>query len=266
MPNLLLISHEVIERLNLGLIDISLKHSWSYLTRPIIFDTLTPSMNHKITLSLIIAITLFLSVTQPVAAYGYGTYNSYNGSSQSSVIINKTIYNPATKTLVENMGNGDYLFSPKESVTFNLAITNNGTETIKTIHVTDVFPTLVTFTAGPGVYNAATNTVTLDMGELTAGQTRNITLNAKVKDTAHLPSQASSCAQNRATANDSVDTTAFCVKNTTLTTANTTKGGLKLYTTPAIKHTPATGPEMLYMLGAFPALFGGLFLRKKATA
>jgi hypothetical protein len=59
----------------------------------------------------------------------------------------------------------------------------------------------------------------------------------------------------------STDNSQFCVEKSVATT----KGGLPVYPAPAMSQTPATGPEMLPLLGLIPGALGGLILRRKAS-
>jgi hypothetical protein len=72
------------------------------------------------------------------------------------------------------------------------------------------------------------------------------------------------CVVNQAKAtsgkNSSSDISQVCIQNS----VPTTKGGLPVYPAPNMSQTPATGPEMLPLLGLIPGALGGLILRRKA--
>ena len=145
-----------------------------------------------------------------------------------------------------------------------------GNVVINKTTVKDTLPQFVSFVSGPGSFDSNTKVLTFDVGNLAAGESRTFTIAAKVADADKLPSnQGITCVVNQAmsTADNnqqSSDNSQFCIGKPVL--GETTKGGLKVFPSQPITKTPATGPEMLGLLGLIPSAITGFFLRKKTSS
>src|SRR5689334_2814534 len=91
---------------------------------------------------------------QPI--YGGGT-----ACQPTSIVVSKTVLNPKTNTYVHDLGIADPQFHPGDNITFQIAVTNTGSENIGPVRVADVFPAAVTFVQGQGgvgTFDTTTNT------------------------------------------------------------------------------------------------------------
>ncbi len=184
-----------------------------------------------------------------------------------NISINKTVQNPTTGSFVDNLSVNDPKYSPTSTVNFQITVTNTGSGNISSTTVKDTFPNYVTFVSGPGSFDSNSKVLTFTVGNLAAGASQTFDVSAKVADQNSLPAdQGVTCVVNQAnaTSNDnqqSSDNSQFCIEKPT----STTKGGLKVFPAPAVVTTPATGPEMLPLIGLIPGGLFGIFLRKKTN-
>ncbi len=184
-----------------------------------------------------------------------------------NVLINKTVQNPQTGSFVDNLNINDPKFAPASSVKFNITVTNTGSSTINKTTVKDTLPGFVSFVSGPGSFDSNTKVLTFDVNDLKAGESKTFTVTAKIVDGGQLPSdQGITCVVNQALATSengqqSSDNSQFCIQKPVL---GETKGGLKVFPAPAVTTTPATGPEMLPLIGLIPTGVFGFILRKKS--
>jgi len=196
---------------------------------------------------------------QPV--YGGGQTCITTGN----LIINKMVQNPQTGQFVDNLSINDPKFSPNQSVTFQISLTNTGGTTIQQANIRDIFPGFVGFTSGPGNFDQNSKTLSFVTDNLNPSETRNFTLVGKVFDTNQLPAnQAITCVVNQATATTNngqmnQDNVQFCIEK-----GVTTKGGFPVFPPPKVVTTPPTGPELIPLVGLLPAGISGWFLRKKS--
>lgn len=236
--------------------------------------------------------SLFLLATSTVSAAGanpttkpcqpvYGTYGQYGGSCPPGiVVINKTVQNPDTKALVDNLGVNDSRFSPEETVSFRITVTNTGQSLLEKVTVKDVLPQYVTFVSGAGNFDADTKTLTFDVLNLNPGESRTFSLAAKVVMSSDLPSdQAVICIANQVNAaalSQTVgDSSSFCIEHQIPgkkggqpveqpAKPTETKGGQKIFPKPEVTTTPETGPEALVLFGLLPLGALGRLLQKKS--
>jgi len=226
----------------------------------------------KFILSLFLSSVLFITVNASASAdtscqpiYGGGETCVQVGN----VFVNKTVLNPQSNSFVDNLGINDPKYSPSSNVTFHITVTNNGGETISKVTVKDVLPQFVNFVSGPGSFDSNTKTLTFELGDLKANESRTFTVVGKTAAQDNLPSsQGITCVVNQAisTANngqESSDNSQFCIEKPVL--GETTKGGLKVFPAQPMAKTPATGPEMLPLFGLIPSGALGFFLRKKTN-
>lgn len=197
---------------------------------------------------------------QPV--YGGGQ----NCITTGTILVNKKVQNPQTGQFVDNLGTNDTRFSAGQAVNFQITLTNTGSTVIPQTAIKDTFPGFVDFTSGNGSFDSNTKTLTFTTDNLSPGETRTFSISGKVIDAKGLPDGVT-CVVNQATATTntgqmSQDNAQFCMQKQAVTT--TTKGGLPVLPPPAVTTTPATGSELLPLIGLLPAGLSGFFLRKKS--
>lgn len=233
----------------------------------------------------IISATLFSTITllsmPALSAYADVSCQPIYGGGQTcvqtgNVSVNKTVMNPKNNTLVDNLGINDDKFGPESIVTFQIAVTNTGSAKISRVQVRDIFPQHVDFASGVGNFDGGSKVLSFDVNDLNPNETRTFNIVGKVVKAENLPvSQGTVCVVNQATAKDvtntgnpSVDNAQLCIQKgipaTGETTVVETKGGLKVFPPQKTFTTPATGPEMLPLIGLIPTGLFGAFLRKKS--
>ncbi len=225
----------------------------------------------KIT-ALLTTIVLTLVVGTTAYAAGYGCQPIYGGGqtcvTQGNLLVNKTIQNPQTGDFVDNLTNStDPRFNPDQNVPFQVSVINTGDATIAQTTVVDTLPSFLTFVSGPGNFDSNTRKLTFTIMNLNPGEKRVFAIMAKVLSFSNIPvgitcdpvNQVSATAENGQTSND---VSRFCIEKGQLTT----KGGLPIFPVPQKQFTaPATGPEMLSLVGLIPAALGGFYLRRKTS-
>lgn len=229
-------------------------------------------MNFKklIATSLITAAFLATAGIAIADGTGYGTSNCqviYGGGQVCPTTlqfsIDKKVLAPTKGgTFVDNLGFNDSKFQPGDQVSFKITLKNTGDKTIDQITVVDTLPAYLTFTSGPGVYDATSRTITYIIKNLASGQSNNQTVVATIANVDSLPKdQGVMCLTNNVKGNDNQsdvanDSSAFCIQKEVMTP--------KVFTTIPPKSIPNTGPEMLPLLGLIPAGLAGFTLRKKS--
>lgn len=184
-----------------------------------------------------------------------------------NITINKLVQNPKSNDFVDNLGVNDPRYSPSSTVTFHLVVTNTGSADIAKTTAKDIFPQFVDFLSGPGSFDANTKTLTFEVKNLKAGESKTFTVTGKAANADQLPSsQGITCVVNQAIATadngaQSSDNAQFCIEKPVL---GVTKGGLKVLPAPSITTTPATGPEALPLALLLPGALSGIFLRNKS--
>lgn len=174
-----------------------------------------------------IALTAFALVfAAPVAADGTCTnqYGSTVDCPTSNIVINKKVAYPGNPNLfVENLTSHDAAYSPKDEVEYDVAVSNTSNVNFPTVTVIDVFPSQETFVSGPGTYEAASNKLTYEISNLTAGTTVHNRILVAVKDASVFPAnQDITCnIVNTATATgpggqSDQDTSSLCVQTKVL--------------------------------------------------
>lgn len=215
----------------------------------------------------ILAIVAFATVKN-VSADQYGCNGQYGGYGDScptnqSILIDKTVSKPgvitkggtSTVEFVDNLSENDPHFKPEDFVYFQLKVKNTSDHALD-ITVKDSLPSYLDPIDGPGTYDSASRTITINAGTFQANEEKVYTLKTKLSNDAQLPSDKSIiCLVNKAEANatgayDS-DTAQLCVEKQVT----------------GVTKVPSAGPEMgLALLGAESALLGiGIFLKKKIS-
>ncbi len=223
---------------------------------------------NKILISLaFFATTLFVATpafaqTACTPVYGGGQTCTTNGQ----LTINKTVKNPSTGQMVDNLGINDPKYSVNQTVPYQVTVTNTSGNTISNITVTDTFPSNIPCQSGPA--NCSNNQIVFTISGLNAGQSQTFGLNGKVVSS--LPAnQAIICdgsTVNTAVANASgqptiQDTAQVCLQNQVLGAA---QGGITVFPPPSVTATPKTGPEALALIAMIPTGALGALLRRKS--
>jgi uncharacterized repeat protein (TIGR01451 family) len=185
---------------------------------------------------------------------------------QVSFDLSKSVQSPTKGgDFVHNLQVTDAHFMPGQVVSFKIKVTNTGNSTINRITVNDTLPQFLTFVAGPGDFNNDTKTLTFEMENLNANETREVVISTKVVDASALPSsQSITCTVNKVTAQENNGATAqdssqLCIEKQIFAAPTP-----QVFTTVPVKTIPNTGPEMLPLLGLIPLGLTGLMLRKKS--
>jgi uncharacterized repeat protein (TIGR01451 family) len=213
--------------------------------------------------SLVFAAKVFADTScQPI--YGGGQTCVATGN----VKINKMVLNPQTNQFVDNLNINDPRYQPGFITTFRIAVTNNSNSNISRISVKDVFPQYLSFSSGPGNFDSNSKTLSFEIDNLPANQTKNFTIISKIVDATQIPIGQGGvvCVINQATATNldnnsqtSQDNAQFCIGKTA------TSSGFPSVTTTAVTVTPPTGPESFALFALIPTGIAGLFLRKKSA-
>lgn len=204
--------------------------------------------------------------TSCVPIYGGGQTCVQAGN----LVIDKKIANPKTNVLVDNLGVNDDKFSPDQIITFQITVKNTGGTKFNTVKVKDIFPQFVDFAAGVGNFDANTKTLSFDVNDLNANETRTFNIVAKVASFNALPIDRNPiCVVNQAQATadsqTSLDNAQLCIEKPQVApTGVETKGGLKVFPPQKVLTSPPTGPEAIPLMALIPTSILGFFLRKKA--
>lgn len=137
--------------------------------------------------SIIVIAVLALLAPKAMAQTCTTQYGGTTTCVPADLTINKQVKNPVSNIFVENLSSTDPAFSPNTEVLFKLTIKNASGETFNPVTVKDTFPAYLTFVAGPGTYDKAANTLTFQLENLIAGETRTQEVLAKVVDTGAFP-------------------------------------------------------------------------------
>lgn len=228
---------------------------------------------------LLIALTTIASasllMSSPVLA-GTGTYGStaticqptYGGNCENNqLLINKKVADPKSQTkggsLVykDNLGVNDAKYSAGQTVSFEIAITNTGDNTLTNISVKDILPQYLTVTSGMNNgwnFDKNSRTLSTTLTELKAGETKTFNLTAVAVSSSELPSgQDITCVVNQSFASVNAitvqDNAQLCIQKS-----------MNVFPAPSAKTTPKTGPETIALIGLIPSAIAGLVLRKRA--
>lgn len=226
-------------------------------------------------IALIVTLFLFgLSSSASFASYGSEACQPIYGGGQTCVttakfILDKKVLHPKgtkgnAQVYVDNLSINDPKYTGGQIIKFQLIAANTGNKTISELTLTDILPDFVDFVSGPGTYDSKTRTITLSIPNLNPDESRKYTIETKARTNETLPQgQGIVCVVNQASlisgSDESRDNSQFCIEK------KTTKGGLPVLSAPGLKQTPATGPEMLGLIGLIPAALGGLFFRKRTS-
>lgn len=227
----------------------------------------------KLIASLIL--TVIFSLIGSGTSYAAGNCQPIYGGGQTcvtsaNILIDKKVQNPKNGQYVDNLSVNDPRFGASQNVSFQLTVTNTGSANIDKLMVRDIFPQYVSFISGPGSFDTNSKTLSFEVNNLVAGESRTFTIVGQiVADSALAAGSGINCVANQSTAQIvsnsqmSQDNAQLCIQKGIV--IPTTKGGLPVLLPPKMVSTPATGPEM----AVFPLLGGsgilGFFLRRKST-
>ena len=222
-------------------------------------------------LSIIFLLTIF-SFANPLKAFADTSCQPIYGGGQTCVTtgnisINKTVMNPKTNQFVDNLNINDSRYQPEFTTTFQIAVTNTGNASISRVKVSDVFPQYITFSSGTGNFDSNTKTLTFEINNLLANETKNFTVLGKIVNSSLIPISQGSvvCVVNQATATNLDNTSQVSQDNAQLCIEKTaTSSGFPVFPTTTIKTTPATGVESLVLFSLIPTGIAGWFLRKQS--
>lgn len=209
--------------------------------------------------------------------YGATTCQPIYGGGETCATTDKVVLDKKVMTstqtkggaeaYVDNLSSNDKRFQAGETVKFQLTVTNPTKSKLDKVVVTDTLPSYIEFVSGPGNYDQNTKTLRFEVLNLNTNESRKFVIEAKVVSADKLPGgQGITCVVNQAMAevsgSQSKDNSQFCIEKV----VSTTKGGQPVMDTPkGLTKTPATGPEMLALVGLLPAAGAGMYLRRKAS-
>jgi uncharacterized repeat protein (TIGR01451 family) len=227
-----------------------------------------------------------LLVTTSVVLFGlfaagtsYASYGSVNCTpiygggtsceSSNKFVLDKKVLNPdsvskgGNEQYVDNLTINNSKFAPGQTIKFELTVTNTGDKTLNELVLKDILPSYITFVSGPGSYDKNSNTLSFNILNLNAGESRKFILVTKANSADQLPNgQGVVCVVNQASVvvgnDESRDNSQFCIEKTV------TKGGLPVMPAPKMTQTPSTGAESLALFGLIPAALSGVFLRRRS--
>ena len=184
----------------------------------------------------------------------------------TALTLNKEVQNPQSGEFVNSLGINDPKFSPGQTATFRLTVTNNGNDRLNNITIKDTLPQFLTFVSGTGSFDSGSKVLTITVDGLNGGESKSFTFQAKAADANTLPAdQGITCVVNQATATadnnlSAQDNAQMCIQKQVL---STTKGGLLVFPAPNVTSTPPTGPEA-WVLATLVSSFGaGLAFRRR---
>ncbi len=158
--------------------------------------------------------------------------------STGQLLVNKTVYNPDTKTFVDNLMLTDHRFQAGDEVVFHVDIKNVGDATLDTVNFTDTLPSFLVWSSGDPLTSTISN--------LTPGQEVTKEIRAKVLATNGVVCKVNTAMASSPQDGSDQDTAQVCV-------------GLPP------KVIPQAGPEM-GVLALLPGLGTlGFYLRRQSS-
>lgn len=162
-------------------------------------------------------------------------YGGYTNCPPNDLVINKEVWQPISKSWVDNMGTADPVFTPGNEVRYKLTIKNNSGQTFNPVEVKDILPPYVSYVSGgpSGTsYDPATKTVIFKLENMIAGETRQFEIVAKVSDAKDFPAgRTTFCVvntgQTKALDRFDEDTAQMCIRTDILGTTTLPKAGFQ---------------------------------------
>jgi uncharacterized repeat protein (TIGR01451 family) len=225
----------------------------------------------KKTYFLAIILMAIFSFVAPAKSFADTSCQPIYGGGQTcvtsgNVSLNKMVLNPQTNQFVDNLNINDPRYQPGFITTFQISVTNTGNSKISKISVKDVFPQYLTYSSGPGNFDSNSKTLSFEVDNLSANETRKFTVIGKVVDANQIPIDQGGvvCVVNQSTATNldnnsqaASDNAQFCIEKIAAG-----KGFPVVSTTTPITVTPSTGPESQHLLFITIGGIIGLILRK----
>ncbi len=216
---------------------------------------------------IVIAALFMVAIMAIVSTASAAQYGPYGGQeSSANIMVDKLVAVPhdnkgsVTYTYVDNLSRTDYKFKSGNYIFFKIKVQNTSNKTLTNVTVEDTFPMYLEVFPENYTYDKSSRKLTLSMGTLEKGETKEVTLKARVLQQAQLPSdQGLFCIVNSVKAwSGSVsdtDNAQLCIEKQVMGTD--TKGGV-----PAPKEIPSTGAEFpLFMTLASVSGYLGMKLR-----
>jgi hypothetical protein len=211
--------------------------------------------------------------SEDVCTQAQGSYGQTAACpAQHKILPDLLIQNPKTKQYEQNLGSGA-CYAPADLINTKVNIKNTDAKAAENVVLKFVYPAGFTYAGGPGSYDSAANTVTLDIPQLQAGETRTFYYSARVinpADTQNKPAVANHVFRVRVELNGKTneDSAQYCIAYPVA--GSGTKGGLsgtlnQVYPVPQAQKTPDTGPELFGLAALLPTALTGLLLRKKSA-
>ena len=193
----------------------------------------------KKALALVALLTIFLGSGKTVlAGTGYGQYST--PGTQTGILIDKFVGLPkgvkggVNYTFVDNLGTQDFRFREGHLLFFKLRVQNVSGSTINNVVITDTMPNYLQIYGDVGTVSTANKTVTISVGTLAVGETKEYQLKARVREQAPLPADKGLfCLINKAIVTSSAgsddDTAQFCIEKQVLGAREVPKAGGELF-------------------------------------
>lgn len=219
-----------------------------------------PCMKKQIVTATILMFALMAIVSTASAA---GQYGPYGGNEQNAnIMVDKLIAIPhdnkggVTYTYVDNLSRGDFKFKAGSYIFFKIKVQNTSNKTLTNVMVEDTFPQYLEVFQDKYTYDSDSRKLTINMGTIEKGDTKEVTLKARVLAQDKLPSDKGLfCIVNSVKAwSGSVsdtDNAQLCIEKQVMGVANPPK------------EIPSTGAEFPIMVTLSSALgYVGMRLRR----
>lgn len=205
---------------------------------------------------------------QGQSVYGQSVYGQsvYGGGvmepREGNVLIDKLVKNPASDIFVDHLGPDDPKYKPGQIITFQIKVNNPGDETLEKVVVTDTMPQIndqpvIDFMTGPGQYSSESGTLTFEVTNLEAGQSKEFEVKGKISHASLFSDEQNVVCPDPGNIvtvkigdKTEKDDSRFCIEKET-----------------EIAEVPASGPaQWMTMFGGLAsALASGLYLRRKTS-
>lgn len=206
----------------------------------------------NIILSLLIILTTQL--VKPVGVLAAGACGGYfygGPCVTAEILLDKLVKDPVTEIFVDNLGPTDNKFNPEQEVIFKIIVKNTSSVDLSSVKIKDILPDYIDFTSiFPQEVNwdKESKTLTFNIGNLQAGESREYELKVKVVAKDQLPAdQSLVCVTNWAEAKSGEavdsDSAGLCIQNVSIL--------------------PPTGPSSLVMTAILALGATGLILIRR---
>lgn len=218
--------------------------------------------------------TAYVTIFSPIALAAGGCVPVYGGGvscppsecvpvygggvscpTQSQVLVDKKVKNPATDIFVDNLGPNDPKYRTQQVISFKLIVKNSGDKPISKLTVKDTIPSYVDFMTGPGNFDKDSRVLTFVVNDLAGGASQEFEVKGRTVHPAVLPKDKNVvCQKNIVDALSDTqidrDDAQFCIEK-------------KI----EIARQPEAGPEMwlVSITGLVSSLAVGLKLRRKTV-